>query len=319
MRQRTLVVVGLAVAAIALTVLGGAAVAGQAATTQQVTASLECEPDKGKLGGLVGCLLTATNDGGNSVSKVVVKVETSGGTFVSTTDSRCTGLNTGTLTCSIAKLATGASFTEVHEIRAPTSGASITQTVSGQYSSPSGNNRGSANILPPDPLTTTLDGTDDYDGQFANASGDSAETKTGVSSLNPYSTNAKMLSDTAFAVGVTVQEREAQAADPNCPNEEGDGPNEDGCFGGQVIDFDITSLGDSPKPDRFRLTITVYVGPGVQEDDIEIYHNGALVPDFPLQDPVGASVTDVAVDTGTKIATIVVEGPGTGNGSWGAT
>jgi hypothetical protein len=316
-----LVLGGAAALAIAVGVLGGAATTGRAATTQVVRASLECEPDTGKPGGLVGCLLTVTNEGGNNVSKVVVKVQTSGGTFVSTTDLRCTGLNTGTLTCSIAKLAAVASFTEVHEIRAPASGPSITQTVSGQYSSPSGNNRGDANILPPDPLTTTLDGTDDYDGQFANATGDFAETKQGVSSSNPYSTKSTMLGDTAFAVGVTVHERAEQAADPNCPHEEEEGPSEPlGCYGGQVIDFNITELGDSLNPDRFRLTITVYVGPGVQAGDIEIYHDGALVPDAPDVDPVtGATVISVNVDSGAKIATIVVEGDGDFNGSWGVT
>ena len=82
-----------------------------------------------------------------------------------------------------------------------------------------------------------------------------------ISTGNPYTTGAT-LGTTGFFVGLTVSEQSAGLNNPNCPST--------GCFGGQVIDFHITPLPGSAFPDSFELTIQVYVGPGVQEDDIEV-------------------------------------------------
>jgi len=130
-----------------------------------------------------------------------------------------------------------------------------------------------------------------------------------ISAGNPYSTGAT-LGTTGFAVGLTVKEKAAGSNNVNCPST--------GCFGGQVIDFNITPLDGVTYPFSFQLTIKVYVGPGVKEGDLDVRHNGNPVPNFPdTEQASGDSVVSKNVDSSTKIATIVIGGPGTGNGSWG--
>ena len=313
-RRRYLIVLGGAAAALAMAVavLGGAAVAGRAATTQQVRVTLfTCQPGtvNPNPGSTTGCALTVTNQGGNSVSNVVVTVTATGGNFVNSTSSLCTP-NGSTLTCTIGKLAALASFSETHELDVPSSGATVTQTAMGKYSSPTGNNRGSDSI-PSVSVPTTLDTSTDFDAKFAHGNGANVQTGTTITSdSNPYSTGAILFTDTGFEAGLSVRERNETAADSdNCPG---------GCFGGQVIDFSITPLGTSVFPTSFRLTIKVYVGPRIQPADIQVYHDGSLVPQAPGVDPVGDSLTGPPViDSSSKIATIVITGPGTGNGGYG--
>jgi uncharacterized repeat protein (TIGR01451 family) len=297
----------------AVVVLGGAAVTGRAATTQQVTASLTCQPAtvNPKPGSTIGCTMTVANAGGNIVNQVVVTDLASGGTFLSSSSSLCTPSGS-TLTCNIGKLTgtgtPGSTFSETHELDVPDSGASVTQTVTGRYS-PNPNSRGS-DTIPSVSVPTTLDTSNDFDGKFANGNGESVQTGTTITSDgNPYSTGATLLGTTGFAVGLSVREQSAGASNVNCPG---------GCFGGQVIEFNITPLATSALPTSFRLTIRVYVGPGVKSEDIQVYHNGFAVPEAPDTDPAGDSLTGPpVVDSSTKIATVVIEGPGTGNGSWG--
>ena len=274
-RRRYLIVLGGAAAALAMAVavLGGAVGAGRAATTQQVTASLACEPATVKLGGSTGCLLTVTNIGGNNVNNVNVTVTASAGAYLSSSEpSTCTISSSElVLTCAVGKLTAvgtpGAKFTEIHELEVPTAGSTISQKVEGRYSSTSGNNRGSASISVPQlnhPLITTLSGSDTFDGTFADGAEDSVQTGP-ISGTKRYTTGAT-LGTTGFFVGLTVGEQSAGLNNPNCPST--------GCFAGQVIDFHITPLPGSAFPDSFELTIQVYVGPGVQEDDIEVLTTG---------------------------------------------
>ena len=210
--------------------------------------------------------------------------------------------------------ATGTSestFSETHELDVPSTGTSVTQLVAGRYSSATGNNRGSDDILVsgPNPVSTGLDSSTDFDGKFAHGNGASVQTGPTITSVgNPYSTGAILFSQTGFEAGLSVRERNATAADSdNCPG---------GCYGGQVIDFGITPLGAVPT--SFRLTIKVYVGAGVKAKDIQVNHNGSPVPQAPGTDPAGDSlIGPPVVDSSTKIATIVITGPGNGNGGWG--
>jgi uncharacterized repeat protein (TIGR01451 family) len=311
MRLGSLLVAGLGVVAvIALTVLGGA-VTSQAATTQQVKSSINCEPATVKPGRTVGCTLTVTNEGGNNVTKVVVTDQAPGGTFLSTDDSRCTGLNTATLTCNIAKLASGEQFIETHELQVPSSGTSIVQTVTGRYS-PNPNGRGS-DTIPEITKTTTLDPSADYDGTFANSNGDSVGTGTAISGSNPYTTSATV-NGTTFEVGLTVREHTPGPDDAqNCPPS--------GCLGNQVIEFSITELVDE-LPDTYTLIIRIageVVG-NTKIEDLVVRHDGNVVPFDPtgtLTDPAGAFIFDRSKANSTKIATFIIKGPGDGNGGWG--
>jgi len=305
-------------------ILGGAAVPGQAAgpANQKVEAALACEPGTVAPGAPIGCTLTVTNQGGNTVNNTTVTVTASGGSYLSTTQPTfCTiSADKLLLTCTIGKLnavnTPGSSFTETHELQAPGSGSSIAQTVAGRYSSESGNKRGSDTIMvtSTNPLVTSLNESADFDGKFSNEATDFVQTDP-ISTGNPYSTGAT-LGTTGFAVGLTVEEKAAGSNNPNCPST--------GCFGAQVIDFNITPLGDSAFPSSFTLTIKVYVGPGVQETDLDVRHTTTLYGTnlVPLcssntTDPSGDCITSRTIDPSTKIATIVITGPGSGNGGWG--
>jgi uncharacterized repeat protein (TIGR01451 family) len=290
----------------------GVAVTGHAANPQQVTASLKCEPGtvKPEQGQTVGCTLTVENIGGNNVTKVVVTDTATGGKFLSTSDSRCTGLNTDTLTCKVAKLAAGAKFIETHELQVATTGTSFLQDLEGRYS-PNDNNRNSDAILAEDKVTI-LNTSADFDGRFANGNGDSVETDTALSEDNPYTTFAT-LNGSTFEVGLTVREQTPGPAEAeNCPPS--------GCLGNEVIEFNITPLFDD-LPDTYTLIITIageVVG-NAKIGDLVVRHDGHVVglcPDTD-SDPAGACISDRSKAPSTKIATFTITGPGDGNGSWG--
>jgi len=293
----------------ALAVAGGTAVMSQAATTQQVTASLNCEPGTVKPGRSIGCVLTVANNGGNNVVKVVVFDDASGGTFLSSSSSLCTGLTTATLMCNIGKLVAGGTFTTALELEAASTGTSLAQTVSGRFST-NPNNRGS-DTIPSVPLDTPFDDSPDFDGRFVDASGESVQTDT-ASPTNPYST-AATVAGTLFASGLTVDDGlDAVEGDVNCPPT--------GCFGGKFIQLSITPLtGDYPA--SFTMTWTIsgdFVPRGTKAADIEIRHNGVLQQLCPTTDPVtGDCVVSKTVDVMTNDTTIEVTGPGSGNGDWG--
>lgn len=298
---------------------------GQAAgpANQKVEASLSCQPGTVAPStttnlNTTGCTLTVTNQGGNNVNNTTVTVTASAGSYVSTSDSRCSiSADKLVLTCAIGKLTavgTGATsmFTETHELQAPTSGSSISQTVSGRYSSETGNNRGndSIKVTSTNPLPTNLNGSADFDGKFSNDAADSVQTDP-ITTENLYSTGAT-LGTTGFAVGLTVLEKAAGSSNPNCPTT--------GCFGAQVIDFNITPLDGVTYPATFQLTIQVYVGPGVQATDLDVKHDTfpvSLCSASVQTDPKGACVFSRTVAPSTKIATIVINGLGPGNGGWG--
>ena len=86
-----------------------------------------------------------------------------------------------------------------------------------------------------------------------------------------------------------------------------------------MIDFSITPLGTLRLPHELQADDQgLYVGPGIKPEDIQVYHDGSLVPEAPMFDPVGHSRNGPPViESSTKIATIVIEGPVTGNGSVG--
>jgi len=309
-------VLGAAAVALATAILGlvGAAAVGRAATTQQVSAGLSCQPSTAKPGKKTGCTLTVTNTGGNAVNGATVTVQASAGTFLSSTSSLCAASGSQ-LTCTIGKLTAGSAFSETHDLQLPTTGASVSQTVSGQYSSPTGNNRGSATIAvsSPNPVITTLNASGDFDATFSDGAADSVQTAA-IGDGNPYSTGAT-LGTAGFAVGLTVNERAAGSNNVNCPST--------GCFGGQVVDFSITPLDGVTYPDTFQLTIKVYVGPGVKSNDLDVRHTTTLHGTNPVPlcadgaDPSGDCVVSRPVNSSTKIATILIQGPGTGNGGWG--
>jgi hypothetical protein len=301
-------------------VLGGAAMPGQAAgpANQKVEAALACEPGTVAPGAPLGCTLTVTNQGGNNVNNTTVTVTASAGSYVSTSDSRCTiSADKLVLTCAIGKLTavgtgTTSVFTETHELQAPGSGSEVTQTVEGRYSSPTGNNRGNdvINVTSTNPLATSLNASADFDGKFSDAAADSVQTDP-ISTGNPYSTGAT-LGTAGFAVGLTVEERAAGSGNPNCPTT--------GCFGAQVIDFHITPLDGVTYPATFQLTIKVFVGPGVQATALDVKHDTfdvSLCSASIQTDPKGACIFSRTVKNSTKIATIVVNGLGPGNGRWG--
>ena len=149
----------------------------------------------------------------------------------------------------------------------------------------------------------------DFDGRFANAGGENVQTG-GLSAGNPYSTGAKVLGAT-FAVGLTVLEQSAGNSNVNCPNT---------CFGGQVIQFDITPLAGSAFPASYELTALIsglVVPNNKKAEDIVVRHDGAIVPLCPDLDPTDSCVVSKTIQPSTKIATIKIEGPGDGNGGWG--
>jgi hypothetical protein len=301
-------------------VLGGA-MPGQAAgpANQKVEASLACEPGTVAPGAPIGCTLTVENKGGNAVNNTTITVTASGGSFASTTMPGSCSFSGAVLTCAVGKLnavsTPGSTFTETHELLAPGSGSTVTQTVEGRYSSSTPNKRGNDTIAvtSENPLPTNLDASADFDGKFSDSAADSVQTDP-ISTGNPYSTGAT-LGTTGFAVGLTVKERAAGSGNPNCPPA--------GCFGGQVIDFDITPLGSSALPTSFTLTIKVYVGPGVKSDDLDVRHTTTLYGTnlVPMcadgLDPSGDCIVSKPVSSNTKIATITITGPGSGNGGWG--
>jgi len=301
-------------------VLGGA-MPGQAAgpANQKVEAALACEPGTVAPGAPIGCTLTVANKGGNAVNNTTATVTASAGSYLSTSSSLCSiSEDELVLTCTIGKLSAvntaGSTFTETHELQAPlqTSGlpTSVTQTVAGRYSSESGNKRGSDTITVPAPLSTSLNSSPDFDGTFSTEADDSVQTDP-ITTGNPYSTGAT-LGTTGFAVGLTVEEKNVVGVNQNCPIA--------GCFGGQIIDFNITPLDGVTYPDTFQLTIQVYVGPGVQATDLDVKHDGAVVSlctVSPKTDPKGACIFSRTVQSSTKIATIVINGLGPGNGGWG--
>ena len=301
-------------------VLGGAAVPGQAAgpANQKVEAALACEPGTVAPGAPIGCTLTVANQGGNTVNNTTVTVTASGGSYLSTNQPTFCTISEDelVLTCTVGKLnavnTPGSSFTETHELLAPGSGEEVTQTVEGRYSSATGNKRGSdtINVTSENPLETELNESADFDGKFSNSAADSVQTDP-ISTGNLYSTGAT-LGTTGFAVGLTVEEKAAGSNNPNCPTT--------GCFGAQVIDFNITPLDGVTYPDTFQLTIQLYVGPGVQATELDVKHDGSpvsLCTAATQTDPKGACVFSRTVAPSTKIATIVINGLGPGNGGWG--
>ncbi|MGH3109295.1 MAG: hypothetical protein ACRDQT_00060 [Gaiellaceae bacterium] len=296
-------------------VLFGSVVTGQAAPTQQVTASLSCEPATVTTGSTVGCLLIVTNNGVNTVNSVVVNIAASDGTFLLSDSDSCESNDDGNvLICNIGQLAGGAIFAETHELQMPSTG-SVVQTASGRYS-PNPNKRGSDTIAPVTE-TTMQDSSIDFDARFANGNVDAVQTDTTISGGNPYTTGAELFGE-SFTVGLSVRERDAAANDDNCPTT--------GCFGDQVIDFDITSLSgtDSDLPEGYTLVITIAdeaIPNSVKEDELDVTHTTdlgtELVPLCPDTDSAGACIVDRDIVPSTKIATIVITGPGDGNGSWG--
>lgn len=318
-RRRVVFFVGALLVLVCAAVLGGA-MPGQAAgpANQKVEAALACEPGTVAPGAPIGCTLTVTNQGGNAVNNTTVTLTASGGSYDSTSKpTNCTiSSDKLVLTCAIGKLnavnTPGSSFTETHELLAPGSGLEVTQTVEGRYSSESGNKRGSDTIkvTSDNPLPTDLNESADFDGKFSNSATDSVQTDP-ISTGNLYSTGAT-LGTSGFAVGLTVEEKAAGSSNPNCPTT--------GCFGAQVIDFNITPLDGVTYPATFQLTIQVYVGPGVQATDLDVKHDTFDVSlcSAPVQtDPKGACIFSRTVASSTKIATIVINGLGPGNGGWG--
>jgi hypothetical protein len=314
--RRTILASTVALAAATLLVLA-VGTAGQAATTQQVQATISCQPGTVKPGRSTGCLLTVTNIGGNNVNSVTVRDTASAGTF-SSLPSFCTASGR-MLTCDFGKLTaagTGATKSVKYELLSPPTGTSMRQDFTGGYSSPTGNNRGSVSIsFTPSFVITTLDSSADFDATFSDTATDSVQTDA-ISTDNPYSTGAT-LGMTGFAVGLSVRERAPTNAEAAalCPS---------GCFAGQVIDFNITPLDGVTYPASFQLTIKVYVGPGVKQSDIDVLHiptgSTTASPVLLCADPPDPSVDCVVskpIDPSTKIATITIVGPGAGNGGWG--
>jgi uncharacterized repeat protein (TIGR01451 family) len=300
---------------------------GQAATVQQVVATNVCQPSpSAKPGTTIGCVLTVTNNGTNSANSVIVaNVVDAGATFLTTSDSRCAISDDKlTLTCTIGKLTgtgtPGATFSETHDVQLPSSpdDTVITQTVRGRYS-PKPNSRDSDTIGPV-LTTTTLDDSDDFDAKLAKNDGDSVQTGQSISGSNPYSTGATVSGTTAFASGLWVREVGSPTPDV-CP---------DGCYGAQMIEFHINPLTGTPYPASFTMTIVIAgeaIGSGTKTADLDVRHhttsgtyltpNCTTPPAPPATDPTGDCVVSKSIDPSTKIATIVITGPGTGNGPWG--
>lgn len=324
MRRRRLVATGFGVmAAIALAVLGGAAATGLAAKpTHSVSAELVCEPPAVKPGRTVGCTLTVTNTGANTVVKVVAAEQVLGGTFLSSSSSLCTTPEPptapDTLTCNIGKLTSAgtvgpSSFTVDFELRAPSTSFDL-EFVGFFDPEPlqNPNKRGNDTFSSFPVVPIEVDPSADFDGTFVNAAGELVRTDTAISVDNPYTTTGTVHGAPAFAAGLSVREESAVGSNPNCPT--------GGCFGGQVIQFNITPLDGVVFPASFTLTWTIsgtVIPKGTKAGDIVVRHNSAVVPLCPEADPVGACIVSKTIDPSTKIATIEAKGPGTGNGGWG--
>jgi uncharacterized repeat protein (TIGR01451 family) len=324
LRGRHLLVLGGTAVLAIVVVLGGVVMTGQAATVQQVVATNVCQPSpNAKPGTTIGCVLTVTNNGANSANSVVVSdLVSGGGTLLTTSNSRCT-ISGNTLTCTIGKLTgagtSGATFSETHDIQLPDSiPGAVDQTVSGRYS-PKPNSRDSDQIGPV-LTTTTLDDSDDFDAKLAKIDGDSVQTGQSISGSNPYSTGATVSGTTAFASGLWVREVGSPTPDV-CP---------DGCYGAQMIEFHINPLTGTPYPASFTMTIVIAgeaIGAGTKKEDLDVRHhttsgtyltpNCTTPPALPATDPTGDCVVSKSIEPSTKEATIVITGPGTGNGPWG--
>jgi hypothetical protein len=328
LRRRYVFVLGAATAALMTAVgLGGAAVTGQAAITQQVTASIVCEPTTAPHGSSTGCLLTVTNNGSNTVTALTVTDTVSvGAAFLNTSDSRCVISDAAisdddrVLTCTVAKLAGMASFSETHELQLPSSGASVVQTITGRYS-PKPNSRGNDDI-PPLSTSTILDTNDDFDARWANANAESVHTVSPAALDNPYSTLARVFGDgtTPFATGLSVRDDVGE-------NVGGPSPCPTGCLGGSKIEFHISPpSGLYPASYEFEGSIDgdgADVAPGTKAEDLTIFHvtpQGTFVTQQcgdPATDPTGACFTALTVTNGTWDVFFRVVGPGTANGPWG--
>jgi hypothetical protein len=263
----------------------------------------------------VGCLLTVTNHGANTANQVKVTVTAdNGGTFLSSTSPLCVP-NGSTLTCNIGQLSgvgtPNSTFTEKHELDMPSSGASVTQTAAGTFSQKP-NNRGSETIAPVKAETTQSDNPD-FDALFANSGADTAQTDTNISETNPYTTGAVLFG--TFTVGLSVEEKDIVGNNPNCPTT--------GCFGGQVIEFEITPLPTTADPTSYTLEIKIAdaaIDNNVKEHQLEVRHDGVpvLLCGGDVDPAEVPCILDRDIATSTpKDATILIAGPGDQNGSWG--
>lgn len=286
---------------------------GQAAPTQEVRAGLICTPPTASPGSTIGCVLTVTNDGVNTANQVVVTDTATGGEFLSSSDSRCTP-DGDTMTCVIGTLSgvgtAGSTFSELHELRVAGTEGSFAQRVEGRFS-PKPNSRGS-DTIDPVVVTTMLDGSADFDGTFASLNGASVQTGAAISGNNPYTTTAIVTAPASFAAGLSVREQAAGTGDLNCPST--------GCFGGQVIQFDISPLMEGSLPAAYTLTITIVreaLPNGTKAEDLDVRHDGELVPLCPATDSVGACISSRTIERPSGNAIIVIQGPGDGNGRWG--
>jgi len=301
-------------ATIALAVLGGAAATGHAAKpTHSVTAVLDCEPPAVKPGRTVGCTLTVTNTGTNNVVKVVASETVDGGTFLSEDSSLCNITDTATpptstLTCNIGTLAAGSIFGPVSfELQVPSTEGPFALVFDGFFDpEPLKNpNRRGSDTFKSNTVTTQLDADADFDGTFANVAGDTVQTGGAISASNPYTTTGTVLG-VAFAAGMSVREENAGPNNINCSST--------GCFGGQVIQFNITPLDGVSFPESFTLTWQVVVPNGTKAGDIVVRHDGVVQSLCPDTDPC----VSITIDPSTKIATFEAQRPGDENGGWGS-
>ena len=244
-RRRYLVVLGGAAGALAMAVaiLGGAAVTGQAATMQTVVATrrVPAGDREREAGSTIGCVLTVHEQRRKqrrTASFVTRCTASDGGTFrLPSNSSLCTirAEAHADMQHRQAALGSGANVRhETHELQRPESrDESVTQTGRRKVlARRSGNNRGSDAIsFAPDPyaMTTTLDNDDRLRWQVRERERWSVQTGRRRSrAAIPYSTGAKLVGTTGFAAGLSVRERRG-CRPPTTAR--------DGCFGGQVIDF----------------------------------------------------------------------------------
>ena len=186
-RGRHLLVLGGTAALAIIVVLGGVIVTGQAATVQKVSAALACEP--GTVNPKTGQHDWLCADRDQRKAETASRASSSPLRHQAAHSARPRRLCTPsgiTLTCNIGKLTAagmpGSTFSETHELDVPSTGASVTQTVTGKYSSPSGNNRGSAviSVPPPNPVSTLLDSSTDFDAKSAHGNGANVQTGTTI-------------------------------------------------------------------------------------------------------------------------------------------
>ena len=189
----------------------------------------------------------------------------------------------------------------------------MTQIADGRYS-PNPNNRTSDTIAAVS-TTTTLDNSDDFDAKLA-GNGGVVQTGQSLSGNNPYATGATVVGTPAVAAGLSVRDNVDQTS-ALCPND---------CYGGKTIVFNINPLTGTPYPASFTLTIVIAgeaVGNGTKTSELIVRHTTSVTEDVlacTIPTPAVPAVDCVVsknIDPSTKIATIVVKGPGTGNGGWG--